>query len=80
MLIDLNDEVYNHRIENLRLSNITTKQQEIQIIDFEKKIHERRWMVLGEGVVFLSLLGWGLVITSRAFRKEMFLEIGRAHV
>ena len=30
-------------------------------------------MVLGEGVVFLSLLGWGLVITSRAFRKEMFL-------
>lgn len=73
LLVDLNDEVYHHKIESLYYANIPTNDKEKEINLFEKKIKQRRWMVIGEGAVFLSLLGWGLIVTGRSFRKEMFL-------
>lgn len=73
LLVDLNDEVYHHKIESIYYSNLTTELKEKEIDLFQNKIEQRRWMVIGEGIVFLTLLIWGLMITSRAFRKEMFL-------
>lgn len=56
---------------NFTSASSQAKQNEIEIL--EKKIKQRRWMVMGEGAVFISLLGWGLVIAGRSFRKEMIL-------
>jgi signal transduction histidine kinase len=73
LLVDLNDEVYHHKIQALHYSNLPVTEQNKEVKLFEKKITQRRWMVIGEGAVFLALLAWGLTVTSRAFRKEMFL-------
>jgi signal transduction histidine kinase len=73
LLVELNDEVYHHKIEALYYSNLAAGDQQKEVELFERKISQRRWMVIGEGAVFLSLLGWGLIVTGRAFRKEMVL-------
>ena len=73
LLIQLNDEVCHHKIESLYASTLSISEQDHEVKLFQKKISGRRWMVLGEGAVFLTLLGWGILVTSRAFKKEMFL-------
>jgi signal transduction histidine kinase len=73
LLIELNEEVYTHRIENVQLQAINENESREEISLLEKKISQRRWMVIGEGIVFLSLLIWGTVVTMRSFRKEMLL-------
>jgi two-component system, OmpR family, phosphate regulon sensor histidine kinase PhoR len=73
LLVKLNDEVYQHRIENVKLHSYSPAERTAETNILEKKIDNRRWMVIGEGVVFLSLLAWGVSLTTRAFRKEMAL-------
>lgn len=73
LLIELNDEVYSHKIENVTLKNLTTEQRNEEIIFFEKKIFNRRWMVIGEGCVFLTLLIWGTFVMAGAYKKERLL-------
>jgi two-component system phosphate regulon sensor histidine kinase PhoR len=73
LLIALNDEVYNHRIENLSLMNLTPEQRKSEVVFFEQKISNRRWMVIGEGGVFLALLVWGTIMMVIAYRKEILL-------
>ena len=73
MLVELNEEVYTHKIENVSLKALTNKESSDEINYFEKKIHARRWMVIGEGSVFISLLIWGTVVMVRSYRKEMHL-------
>ncbi len=73
LLIDLNEEVYTHKIENVALKNLTSEQRTKEINFFEKKISTRRWMVIGEGGVFLGLLIWGTLVMAGAYRKEMLL-------
>lgn len=73
LLVDLNDEVYNHKIENVALQPLTETQRKTEIDFLEKKISDRRLMVIGEGGVFLALLLWGSIIMVRAYRKEMLL-------
>jgi len=73
LLIDLNDEVFEHRIENVLLKSESKESQEKEIQYLEKKIKQRRWMVIGEGSVFLILLVWGSYLSINAFRKEVEL-------
>lgn len=73
LLIDLNNEVIEHKIENVYFKNpdfVTAQAEHQQLV---KKLHQRRWMVVGEGLVFLSLLAWGSIQTLRSFRREMQL-------
>ncbi|HRH64889.1 MAG TPA: HAMP domain-containing sensor histidine kinase [Bacteroidia bacterium] len=73
LLIDLNNEVYEHRIENVQLKAQTPVEAEEGIRELEKKNTQRHWMVVGEGSVFLALLVWGSILTARSIRKEMAL-------
>ncbi|TAH42841.1 MAG: HAMP domain-containing histidine kinase [Bacteroidetes bacterium] len=73
LLIDLNAEVFEHRIENVRLKSESKESQEKEIAYLEKKIKQRRWMVIGEGSVFLILLVWGSYHSIKAFKKEVDL-------
>ncbi len=73
LLISLNNEVYHHRIENVGLQTMTAEQRTATTILLEKKVSYRHWMVMGEGLVFLSLLSWGTIMMMRTFRKEMAL-------
>jgi signal transduction histidine kinase len=73
LLIDLNDELYTHKIETVIAQSLTEDERAKEIHFLEKKISNRRWMVLGEGFVFLSLLVWGTFIMLKAYRKEMLL-------
>lgn len=73
LLVDLNNEVYEHRIENVQLKADTPESSKEAILDLEKKNTQRLWMVIGEGSVFLALLTWGSILTARAIRKEVAL-------
>jgi signal transduction histidine kinase len=73
LLIDLNDEVYTHKIESVALQKTTEEQKDFEIKFFEKKINQRRWMVMGEGGVFLALLIWGSLLMIKAYRQEILL-------
>jgi two-component system phosphate regulon sensor histidine kinase PhoR len=73
LLVSLNDEVYKHRIENVGLLVLTPEQREGATVALEKKIGNRRWMVIGEGIVFLSLLIWGTSVMLKIYKKEMAL-------
>ena len=72
-MVSLNDEVYKHRIENVGLLVLTPEQREGATVALEKKIGNRRWMVIGEGIVFLSLLIWGTSVMLKIYKKEMAL-------
>ncbi len=73
LLVQLNNEVYEHRIENVHLKYPASGQQLAEEKKLERKLHERWWMVIGEGSVFVVLLMFGSIQTLRSFRKEMFL-------
>jgi two-component system phosphate regulon sensor histidine kinase PhoR len=73
LLIDLNNEVIEHKIENVYFKNSDLSSAQAEHQHLIKKLHQRRWMVVGEGLVFLGLLGWGSIQTLRSFRREMQL-------
>ncbi len=73
LLVKLNDEVYEHRIENVYLKNADEAQARAEERKLIVKLHSRYWMILGEGIVFLSLLSWVTFQTVRSIRKEMEL-------
>lgn len=73
LLVDLNDAVYKHRIENVLLKSESQEAQENEIHYLKKKIEQKRWMVIGEGSVFLILLVWGSYHSIKAFKKEVDL-------
>ena len=73
LLIELNKEIFAHKIEMLERTNLnpdTFLSDKALIIAQLKK----RWMmVIGEGAVFLSLLTFGIYRTRVAFYKEFEL-------
>ncbi len=73
LLVQLNGEVYDHRIENVHLRNTPAEQQLKEEKLLLRKERERWWMVIGEGGVFLCLLLFGSIQVHRSFRKEMLL-------
>lgn len=70
LLVKLNKEVYLQKIELLNTLNKDESADDHILI---KKMHERWWMVAGEGAVFLGLLILGIVITRKAISKEVML-------
>ena len=54
LLVDLNSEVYEHRIENVQLKAQTPEISREAINDLEKKNSQRLWMVIGEGSVIAA--------------------------
>lgn len=73
MLIDLNNEVFEHRIENVQLKEYLPEKKIREEKILQDKLYERWWMVIGEGAVFFILLVIGSIQTHRSFRKEMML-------
>ena len=73
LLIELNTEVIDHKIENVQLRNLSPEQKLVEKKMLLDKLRERWWMVIGEGSVFLVLLLLGSIQTLRSFRKEMIL-------
>lgn len=70
LLIELNAEVYQHRIELVQFSELSPEKEALAVAELQQKISQRRYMVIGEGLVFLSLLLWGGIVTYRSFRRE----------
>jgi signal transduction histidine kinase len=74
LLTELNREVYTHRTEIANLQSTgSPATTSATASELEAKMSHRNWMVLGEGMVFLSLLIWGSIITYRSFRRDMEL-------
>jgi len=71
LLIDLNQEVYQQKIEMLKKESNSPSNFDDHVLI--KKMHERWWMVASEGAVFLGLLLLGIFITRKAINKEVAL-------
>ena len=56
MLVNLNAEVYELKLELLQLSGLAIPEQQILKADLDQKLSLRIWMVLGEGAVFVTIL------------------------
>jgi two-component system, OmpR family, phosphate regulon sensor histidine kinase PhoR len=70
LLTEQSDEVFHQKIELVRLQSSEQDPDRSTIDSLRMKSTHRKWMVIGEGCVFLSLLLWGSFITYRSFRKE----------
>src|SRR5689334_2986024 len=72
LLVDLNKEVYNQKIE---LSGYRDggAAAEREALVFHKQLEERWVMVAGEGLVFIALLIFGIYKTRQSFQKEFAL-------
>ena len=70
LLIELNDDVYQNKIELLENKHHDAIILEKENAHLEKDLHKSRQMVLGEGTVFLILLLIGIYITKHAFKRE----------
>ena len=73
LLMDLNQEVYQYRIELLHQVH-----DDDQVAKFEEQRYnialEKKWaMILGEGAVFLSLLLFGIYRTRKSLTHEFRL-------
>lgn len=73
MLINLNQEVFLHKIELAKIQVREGTAQQSALQDLDKKLNLRFWMVAGEGVVFLSLLVFSIHRLLTAYNKEMEL-------
>jgi signal transduction histidine kinase len=74
LLIHLNDEVYAYKIELLEAKHSNPEELSAAKKIYDKKLHQRWSMVLGEGGVFLSLLLFGIYRTNLAFKREVELS------
>ncbi|MEO8146923.1 MAG: HAMP domain-containing sensor histidine kinase [Bacteroidia bacterium] len=73
MLVDLNKEVFQHKIELTKIQVNAGNAQQSALRDLDKKLHSRFWMVAGEGAVFLILLIFSIQRLLVAYNKEMEL-------
>lgn len=73
MLINLNEEIYQHKLEVAVQTYGGTPEYDIQKGELDKKITLRLWMVMGEGSVFFILLLFGILKTRQSFKKEVLL-------
>lgn len=73
LLVDLNREVYKHKVELLEL---TVKDDAMLKAAKDKSrthLHQKWLMIAGEGFVFLSLLLTGIFLIWKSFTKEIYL-------
>jgi two-component system phosphate regulon sensor histidine kinase PhoR len=74
LLVDLNKEVYQYKIETSAMVNSVEENKVRERGHLIKKLHERWVMIGGEGAVFITLLILGINQTRKAFRKEFLLS------
>jgi two-component system, OmpR family, phosphate regulon sensor histidine kinase PhoR len=70
LLYDLNDQVImlNGQLDSSNGYSINTT-------EMTQKLSQKRWMILGEGLVFLVLLALGVIQTRKSFRRESLLAM-----
>lgn len=73
MLVDLNAEIYQLRLELLQQSVLAAPEQVILKGELDQKLSLRIWMVLGEGAVFVIILLLGLRSVRNSINKELRL-------
>ncbi len=73
MLVDLNGEIYELRLEMLSVSGMPAPEQQIAKADLDARLTKRIWMVLGEGAVFMVLLMLGFRAVQRSVVRELQL-------
>ena len=66
LLFDLNNQIYDLRIS---LSDFINQGVESEML-LRKKLSQKHWMILGEGLVFIILLLLGIIQTRKSFRRE----------
>ena len=74
MLIDLNKEIIQYRIEISDLRYVNKEGIQAEKLIFNKEFKKRMWMVVGEGTVFLGLLIFGIYKTKEAFRLGFYFR------
>jgi two-component system phosphate regulon sensor histidine kinase PhoR len=74
LLVNLNDEVYNNKVLIMSYQYSNSIHFNTQKELMTKKLHHKWWMIAGEGAVFISLLGFGVYQTLKAFKKEVALN------
>lgn len=73
MLVNLNAEVYELKLELLQISGLAIPEQQILKADLDQKLSLRIWMVLGEGAVFVTILIFGFLAVRKSIDKELKL-------
>lgn len=73
MLVDLNKEIYDLKLQLLQLSGLAGPEQVILKGDLDQKLSLRIWMVLGEGAVFVTILLLGFRSVNKSIQKELKL-------
>ena len=73
MLVDLNAEIYELKLQLLQASQIAGPEQVILKGDLDQKLSLRIWMVLGEGAVFVTILLLGFRSVRKSIEKELKL-------
>lgn len=73
MLVDLNGEIYQLRLELLRNTELPSPEELILKAELDQRLSKRIWMVLGEGAVFMLLLVLGFRAVQRSVVRELQL-------
>lgn len=73
MLVDLNEEIYQLKLQLLQLSELPSPEQQILKAELDEKLSLRIWMVLGEGAVFVAILLLGLRSVRKSINQELEL-------
>ncbi len=74
LMVKLNNEVLEQRLQIIELSNSTPSEISIAKLELNSKLQKRWLMIAGEGTVFLILLISGFVQTRKIFKKESDLN------
>jgi signal transduction histidine kinase len=73
LLVRLNDEIYEQKLQLLELKNVSGQSLEKEEHVLLSNLHKRWMMIAGEGIVFGLLLIAGIHLTHRSFKKEFTL-------
>lgn len=74
MLFKLNNEIHLLKLELIANSFSSIEQIAEQQAELDSKLYARWVMIIGEGVVFLSLLAFGIYRVRKTFRQEIALS------
>jgi two-component system, OmpR family, phosphate regulon sensor histidine kinase PhoR len=73
LLMDLNQEIYQYRLELLKYTHAGQDISQHEKILYAETLQKKWAMILGEGAVFLSLLVFGIYKTRKAISREFQL-------
>jgi signal transduction histidine kinase len=73
MLVDLNAEIHQLRLEQMVSYTPSSPELLIQKAELDQKLSMKIWMVLGEGAVFVFILILGFLSVQKSIAKELAL-------